>query len=132
MKEHFTAFYSLLPWCYSGLQLWGKIWEDQRKSHWKAIGTNLTLTTAEICKLKNNAVPNTIDSTLTETNHMFPNIYYMLTILAVLPITNVYFLLQGDLKWILEIQWQVVNLPVWPLWTFTKVVEDFSPQNQIK
>lgn len=44
------------------------------------------LRAAELTKLKDGAVPNTIASTL---NHlMFPNITYLLSLLAVLPITT--------------------------------------------
>ena len=72
--QPFVEFYSdEIPCCHgveSELHLWSKMWEEQWKSHWKAmneqhlhtIGANLTLTTAEINKLKNNAVPNSIAS----------------------------------------------------------------------
>jgi len=72
--QPFVEFYSYEISCCHGveseLHLWSKMWEDQWKSHWKAmneqhlhtIGANLTLTTAEISKLKNNAVPNSIAS----------------------------------------------------------------------
>ena len=81
----------------SKFMLWNKMWNEQWESHWKSIqeqhlctvGVCIKLTGTEVKKLKINAVPNTIAAILANINKdIFPNIYYMLTILAVLPITT--------------------------------------------
>lgn len=74
------------------LQLWELMWTEKwkliKEEHVKA-GRALCLTEAEINKLKTQAVPNTIASVLVETNpDMFPNVYYLLNVLAVLPVTT--------------------------------------------
>ena len=79
------------------LQLWELMWTEKWASKWKLIkeehmkaaGRVLCLTEAEINKLKTGAVPNSIASVLVETNpDIFPNVYYLLNVLAVLPVTT--------------------------------------------
>ena len=49
----------------------------------------MNLTPNEVRVLKINSVPNTISATWIETNQeMFPNIYHLLCILGVLPMTT--------------------------------------------
>jgi len=99
--QPFLKFYSDELPCYHSVDsefiLWNKMWHEQWESHWKSIqeqhlhtvGVCIKLTDTEVKKLKANAVPNTIAATLANINKdIFPNIYYMLTILAVLPITT--------------------------------------------
>lgn len=74
-------------------QLWQEKWEEKLKAlkqqHTTSTGDTMNLSTAELTKLKHGAVPNTIASTLKVINQpMFPNITYLLSLLAVLPITT--------------------------------------------
>ena len=81
----------------SEFKLWNEMWKDQWEFHWKStqeqhvqtVEGQIKLTNAEINKLKMTAVPNTVALTLIDLNkEIFPNIYHLLTILAVLPITT--------------------------------------------
>ncbi len=59
------------------------------RTNTKAAGRALCLTETEINKLNTGAIPNTIASVLVETNpDIFPNVYYLLNVLAVLPVTT--------------------------------------------
>ena len=73
--------------------IWQEKWEEKlnalKQQHITSTGEEMNLSTAEFTKLKHGAVPNTIASTLKVINqHMFPNIAYFLSLLAVLPITT--------------------------------------------
>lgn len=82
----------------SELVLWSQLWADKWDEHWKALkqqhleatgSEHLSVTPSEEKVLKTGAVPNTIASTLMVTEpEIFPNIYYLLSILAVLPATT--------------------------------------------
>lgn len=78
------------------LELWQTKWNDRWSTHWKTLeeqylksGRRISFSEAELKVLKVNAVPNTIAAALVETNQeMFPNIYYLLCVLGVLPMTT--------------------------------------------
>ena len=74
-------------------QKWTREWEERWKKiqlqHFQATGEHLVVTPGELKKLKQKGVPSNIASTLTETTpEFFPNIYCLLTTLAVLPVTS--------------------------------------------
>lgn len=79
------------------LLLWEQLWNDKWISNLKALndqqlkafGKRLNVTDTELKQLKKANVPNTISTSLVETDSdIYPNIYYLLCILAVLPITT--------------------------------------------
>ena len=74
-------------------QKWTREWEERWKKiqlqHFQATGEHLVVIPGESKKLKQKGVPSNIASTLTETTpEFFPNIYCLLTTLAVLPVTS--------------------------------------------
>ena len=74
-------------------QKWTKDWEERWKKlqqqHIEATGEHLVVTPSELKKLKQNGVPSNISATLIKMTPEFsPNIYSLLTTLAVLPVTN--------------------------------------------
>ena len=74
------------------LELWQTKWDDRwkvLKEQYSKLGKSMNFSKAELKVLKVNAVPNTIAAALVEINQdMFPNIYYLLYILGVLPMTT--------------------------------------------
>ena len=89
IPSHHTLEAEKLLW----KQLWQEKWEEKlnilKQQHIASTGEEMNLSATELAKLKHGAVPNTIASTLKVINqHMFPNITYLLSILAVLPITT--------------------------------------------
>ena len=78
------------------LELWQTKWDDRWSTYWKVLkqqysklGKSMNFSKAELKVLKVNAVPNTIAAALVETyQDMFPNIYYLLCVLGVLPMTT--------------------------------------------
>ena len=74
-------------------QKWTKDWEERWKKlqqqHIEVTGEHLVVTPSELKKLKQKGVPSNISTTLIETTPEFPpNIYSLLTTLAVLPVTS--------------------------------------------
>ena len=73
-------------------QKWTKDWEQQQhiqQQHIQATGEQLVATPSELKKLKQKGVPSNISTTLIETTpEFFPNIFSLLTTLAVLPVTS--------------------------------------------
>lgn len=82
----------------SELVLWSQLWFDKWDEHWKALkqqhleatgSEHFSVTPPEEKILKTGAVPNTVASTLMVTEPViFPNIYHLLSILAVIPATT--------------------------------------------
>ena len=79
------------------LELWYEKWEENWKAkliiikqqHIKATGEQMALTSSELNKLIKTNVPSNLASTLEETcPEFYPNIFYLLSVLAVLPITT--------------------------------------------
>ena len=78
------------------LDLWAQIWKKEWEERWKQLQQQHTKATGEhlvasneLKKLKQKGVPSSIATTLTETSpEIFPNIYCLLTTLAVLPVTS--------------------------------------------
>ena len=79
------------------LGLWKLLWKEQwerklvslQKQHLDATGREMSLTDSELKRLKFRYLPNTIASTFDEMNQdLFPNITYLLSLLAVLPVTT--------------------------------------------
>lgn len=79
------------------LELWYEKWEEHWKAkliiikqqHVKATGEQMALTSSELNKLIKTNVPSNLASTLEETcPEFYHNIFYLLSVLAVLPITN--------------------------------------------
>ena len=73
--------------------LWKERWEQKlaiiHKQHLDATGKEMKITDVELKKLKFRCLPSTVPSTFDEMNKdMFPNIVYLLSILAVLPVTT--------------------------------------------
>ena len=76
-------------WKQMWMDKWSCKWQLMQEQHKKTTGQDYTLTPTEMNKLKACSVPNKISSTLLEINQVtFPNIYCLLTILAVLPVTT--------------------------------------------
>ena len=74
-------------------QKWTKDWEERWKKlqqqHIQATGEQLVATPSKLKKLKQKGVPSNISTTLIETTPEFsPNIFSLLTTLAVLPVTS--------------------------------------------
>jgi len=78
------------------LEMWQTLWGDRWSAHWKclqqqhsALGRAMNVSELELKVLKRNAVPNTVAATLPQiSKDIFPNIYHLLCILGVLPITT--------------------------------------------
>ena len=67
----------------------GREVEKLQQQHIQATGEQLVATPSELKKLKQKGVPSNISTTLIETTpEFFPNIFSLLTTLAVLPITS--------------------------------------------
>ena len=59
------------------------------KEQYSKLGRSTNFSKTELKMLKVNTVPNTIEAALAETNReMFPNIYYLLCVLGILPMTT--------------------------------------------
>ncbi len=72
-------------WCY----YWEEKFKQLKQQHLKATGEEMKLSASEITKLKKTTLPNTLTSTLSEINSdLFPNIFHLLMVLAVLPVTS--------------------------------------------
>lgn len=74
-------------------QLWSGKWAEQlqklKQQHTEITGGDLRITPSEENALKVATVPNTIASTLLATaKAIFPNVHYLITLLAVLPVTT--------------------------------------------
>lgn len=74
-------------------QKWSDIWQERWKilqqEHVQATGEQLVVTHSELKTLKQKGVPSSIATTLAEvTPTLFPNIYCLLSTLAVLPVTS--------------------------------------------
>ena len=77
--------------------LWKQMWSDKwdlkwkviQEQHVKATGSRMKVSANEMKKLKKGAVPDNISSTLNAINsETFPNIHFLLSVLAVLPLTT--------------------------------------------
>ena len=89
LPSRLTLDAELIQWT----QLWNGQWEEKLKilkeQHTQATGTELKVSPSELTRLKINAVPCNISATLKSVKpDLFPNIYYLLGILAVLPVTS--------------------------------------------
>ncbi len=72
----------------SGL-VWSERWSTLEQEHFEATREQLVVTPGELTKLKQGGVPRNICTALVETtSDLFPNIYCLLTVLAVLPVTS--------------------------------------------
>lgn len=74
-------------------QMWYGKWDERLKSleeqHYKATGEKWQLSASDLKRLKTEGVPNSISSAIVTTNKdMFPNIHYIFTLLAVIPVTS--------------------------------------------
>lgn len=79
------------------LVLWSRHWEDYwedhltklKQQHLLATGDELRVSPPELKKLKISSVPCTIKSTLLNVNpDIFPNIFFLLNLLAIFPVTT--------------------------------------------
>jgi hypothetical protein len=74
-------------------QMWYEKWDEKQKvleeQNYKATGERWKLSASELKRLKTNGVPNSVTSAIVNTNKdMFPNVHYILTLLAVIPVTS--------------------------------------------
>ena len=75
-------------WAQKQKKEWEERWKQLQQQHTKATGEHLVVIPNELKKLKQKGVPSSIATTLTETSpEFFPNIF-LLTTLAVLPVTS--------------------------------------------
>ena len=76
-------------WVQKWTNRWSQKWKTMQEQHKKATGEQMKVTASEELKLKQGAVPNNLASTLIETDSkFFPNIFCILNVLAVLPVTS--------------------------------------------